>query len=99
MVKEYTTTALINAPPAAVWAILTDAAGYAAWNPEIVGIDGRFAPGERITASVKVKAEGGKMAVRSVPLRITEFDPPRRMCWTGGMPLGLFTGIRDLSVT
>ena len=29
-------------------------------------------------------------------LRVTEFVPPRRMVWTGGMPLGLFTGTRRL---
>jgi hypothetical protein len=103
MRREYITTAAINAAPAAVWAILTDAAAYAQWNPEIIGVQGRFGPGERIKASVKVKA-GNKMAVRDLPLRITAFTPPTpqysrgSMEWTGGLPLGLFTGKRTLSV-
>jgi uncharacterized protein YndB with AHSA1/START domain len=97
--KEYTTTAVINAPAVKVWEILTDAPGYASWNPEIMGVEGRFALGERIKARVRVKAGGGKMAIRSVPLRITVFEPPTRMEWKGGMPLGLFKGKRILTVT
>jgi hypothetical protein len=27
-------------------------------------------------------------------VKVTEFAPPRRMTWTGGMPLGLFRGVR-----
>ena len=102
---EYVTSARIAASAEAVWRLLTDAPGYASWNPEIVGIQGRFAPGEHIKASVKVKAGGGKMAVRAVPLRITAFDPPSpqrprgSMDWTGGLPLGLFTGKRLISVS
>jgi carbon monoxide dehydrogenase subunit G len=102
---EYVTSARIAASPDAVWRLLTDAAGYASWNPEMVGVAGRFAAGERIKASVKVKAGGGKMAIRAVPLRITAFDPPSpqrqrgTMEWTGGLPFGLFTGRRLISVS
>ena len=31
---------------------------------------------------------------RAFPVKVTEFAPPRRMTWTGGMPLGLFRGVR-----
>ena len=51
---EYVTTVQITAPPEAVWAVLADPVGYADWNPEIVAINGRFAPGERITARVHI---------------------------------------------
>ena len=91
---EYETQATISASPDDVWRILTDAAAYASWNPEILGIKGRFALGERI--AVKVRVPGG--AIRSVSLRITAFEPGRRMEWTGGMPMGLFVGKRTLSV-
>jgi hypothetical protein len=91
---EYETQATISASPDDVWRILTDAAGYASWNPEILGIEGRFALGERI--AVKVRIPGG--AIRSVSLRITAFEPGRQMEWTGGMPMGLFVGKRTLSV-
>ena len=31
---------------------------------------------------------------RAFPVRVTELAPPRRMTWDGGMPLGLFRGVR-----
>ena len=93
--KEYTTTTLIDAPPDRVWAILTQAAEYGRWNPEIVAIDGQFALGSRITARVRL----GSGAMRAVPMRVTAFEPPKRMEWTGGIPLGLFVGRRTFTVT
>jgi hypothetical protein len=95
MTHEFTTSAVITAAPAAVWSILTDEPGYASWNPEIVAIEGRFVAGRRIKAHVRL----GKGAVRCVSLRVTAFDPPTRMEWTGGLPLGLFVGRRTLTVT
>jgi hypothetical protein len=110
MQKDYLTTAHINASPEAVWKVLTDAPGYASWNPEIIALQGRLAQGERIKASVNVKAGPGKTAVRSVSLRVTAFSPPipgprdphapvASMEWTGGIRLGLFTGRRTLTVS
>jgi uncharacterized protein YndB with AHSA1/START domain len=92
---EFITRSTIRAAPEAVWEILTDAPGYAGWNPEIVAIEGRMAPGARIRARVKV----GNGAIRTVPLRVTAFEAPSRMEWTGGLPLGLFTGRRTFTVT
>ena len=92
---EFVTTSAIRASPQTVWQILTDSRGYAEWNPEIVAIDGRMGPGERLRARVKV----GSGAIRPVPLRVTAFEPPARMEWTGGLPFGLFTGRRVLTVT
>jgi hypothetical protein len=49
---------------------------------------------------------GGRVTVyarsapeRAFPLRVTEFVPPQRMVWAGGMPLGLFTGTRSFVLT
>jgi uncharacterized protein YndB with AHSA1/START domain len=94
-VKEYDTVSKIRATPEMVWRVLTDASGYANWNPEIIGIDGRMALNERITARVKL----GSGAIRRVPMRVTAFEPPSRMEWTGGLPLGLFVGLRTFTVT
>ena len=92
--KEYTSTAIIDASTDTVWAILTDAIGYKDWNPEILGIDGRMALGQHITAHVRL-ASG---VVRKVKLRVSAFEPPRRMEWMGGLPFGLFTGRRTFTV-
>jgi len=92
--RDYVTVAQINARPDAVWRILTDGAGYAAWNPEILGIRGSMAAHARIKARVRI----GSGAIRTVTMRVTTFEPPSRMVWTGGLPLGLFVGTRTFEV-
>jgi hypothetical protein len=92
--KEFTTTTNIRATPEAVWAILTDAPGYTHWNPEITRIDGRIALGEKIRAHVNL----GGGVIRPVTVRVTALEPTRRMVWTGGLPLRLFTGRRTFSL-
>jgi hypothetical protein len=32
-------------------------------------------------------------------VKVTEFEPGRRMVWSGGMPLGLFLGVRTYLLT
>jgi uncharacterized protein YndB with AHSA1/START domain len=94
-VTEYETTVAIDAPPEQVWAILTDAAGYKDWNPEIIDVDGRMALGERIVARVRL----GDGALRRVPMRVTRFENSALMEWVGGLPFGLFVGRRTFTVT
>jgi uncharacterized protein YndB with AHSA1/START domain len=93
--KEYVTSTFIAAPPDAVWAILTNGAGYSEWNPEITAVDGTMRQGARITAHVRL----GDGAVRRVGQRVQVFEAPRRMEWTGGMPFGLFIGRREFTLT
>jgi hypothetical protein len=91
--KSFATSVAIRARPEIVWALLTDAARYPQWNSTIAKIDGRIAAGGKVT--VHAKATPG----RAFPLKVTEFAPPRRMVWSGGMPLGLFTGTRTFTLT
>lgn len=86
--KTFSASVQIQAPPEAVWSILIDGARWTEWNPTVEKVDGRIAPGGRVT--VVTRQSPG----RAFPLRVTAFEPPRRMVWTGGMPLGLFTGVR-----
>src|SRR5215475_8580922 len=90
--KNFATSITMRARPETVWALLTDAAGYPQWNSTVEKIEGRIAAGEKVT--VHAKATSG----RAFPLRVTEFAPPRRMVWAGGMPLGLFTGTRSFTL-
>jgi hypothetical protein len=86
--KSYDATAEIKASPDAIWAVLTDAPGYQSWDSGMVRVEGTIAPGEKIT--VVSKANPG----RTFPVKVTEFVPGERMTWSGGMPLGLFKGVR-----
>ena len=36
---------------------------------------------------------------RAFPVKVSAFEPPNRMVWTGGMPLGLFKGERTYTLT
>jgi hypothetical protein len=91
--KAYEAMSTIAASPQAVWAILTDASSYAEWDSGVQRVEGRIAPGERI----KVVSEANPG--RAFPLKITAFEPGRAMTWTGGMPLGLFKGVRTFALT
>jgi hypothetical protein len=91
--KSFAASIMIRARPEGVWALLTDAAGYPQWNSTVERIEGRIAPGE--TVAVYAKATPG----RAFPLRVSAFVPAQRMVWSGGMPLGLFTGSRSFTLT
>jgi uncharacterized protein YndB with AHSA1/START domain len=88
--QQYETAVQIDAPLEHVWSVLTDSPGYREWNPEILRVDGAMALDSRIR--VQVKVPGG--AIRTLRLRVTHFDPPSRLEWTGGLPFGLFVGRR-----
>jgi hypothetical protein len=90
--KSYDAAATIDAPPEAVWAILTDAPAYAQWDSGVQKVDGRIAPGEKI----KVVSEANPG--RAFPVKVTAFEPSRSMVWSGGMPLGLFKGVRTFTL-
>ena len=91
--KAYDASATIRASTDAIWTILTDARGYTAWDSGVERVGGTIAPGERIT--VVSKANPG----RAFPVRVTEFEPGRRMVWSGGMPMGLFKGVRTFTLS
>jgi hypothetical protein len=91
--KHYESAAEIDASPDAVWAVLTDAGAYPDWDSGVQSVEGTIAPGEQIT--VRSEANPG----RAFPVKVTEFAPGQRMTWSGGMPLGLFKGVRTFALT
>ena len=82
----------IEAGPDRVWQLLTDAEGYGEWNRSVVSISGQIADGEtiRLVAAVNPK--------RTFSLKVRDVTPGQRMVWAGGMPLGLFTGVRTFTL-
>ncbi len=91
--KFYEAAADIDAPPDKVWAILADGAAYPSWDSGVLSVDGTIAKGEIITVVSTVAPK------RRFPVTVTGFDPPRSMTWTGGLPYGLFTGVRTFRLT
>jgi len=89
---HFTATTTINATPETIWSIITDAESYPKWEPNVKQIDGTIASGETVTAHVK-------HTDRSFPTKVTEFVPNQRMAWSGGMPFGLFKGVRSFTLT
>ena len=90
--KHYEAETTIAAPPERVWSILTDAPAYAEWDNAVVRLDGRVAAGERLGITSEMDPK------RVHKVKVTELEPARRMEWTGGMPLGLFKGVRTFTL-
>ena len=91
--RFFESSAAIAAPPEAVWAVLADGANWSSWHSGVDGVDGRIAAGETIT--IRSKAAPG----RAFPVKVATFDAPRTMVFSGGMPLGLFKGVRTYRLT
>jgi hypothetical protein len=91
--RSYESTSLIDARPDAIWAILTDARSYADWDSGVVRVEGDIAAHEKI----KVVSEANPK--RAFPVTVTELVAPERMTWSGGMPLGLFKGVRTFTLS
>ncbi len=90
--RFYEATALIEAPPERVWAVLTDIAAWRGWDSGVSNVDGRLALGEKLT--ITVAANPG----RAFPVKVLTLSEPDRIVFRGGMPLGLFTGERTYTL-
>jgi len=73
----------INAPVPAIWKAIVNVSSWPEYKPFI----------KRIRTGSQVLGKGGhfKMWIRvkgpavPVPVKVVEFDPPRRVAWTGGL--------------
>ncbi len=90
--KYFESRSRINASPEKVWAVLTAGDRFPQWDSGIDRVEGKIAPGATIKLYVKVNP------ARAFPLKVSEFNPPRRMVFSGGMPLGLFRGVRTYTL-
>jgi hypothetical protein len=91
--KSFEASSTIGATPDRIWAILVDGASYPAWDSGVVSVEGRIAPGETI------KVVSGANPGRTFPVKVSGFEPARSMTWSGGMPLGLFKGVRTFTLS
>lgn len=81
----------IDAPPAAVWAVLTDGPAYPSWNTTVTSLEGTVAAGEEIELKVKIDPK------RTFKLEVSAFEAPTRMVWQDGN--GMFKGVRTFTLT
>ncbi len=91
--ESYDVTKHIAATPETIWAILTDAAGYTSWDSGVERVEGSIALGNKIKVYSKINPG------RAFPVKVSELAPSSKMTWTGGMPLGLFKGVRTFTLT
>lgn len=91
--RHYESSARIDASPEAVWQVLTDGAAYPTWESGVERVEGTIADGE--TIKVFSEVDPG----RAFPVKVGDVEPARLMRWRGGMPLGLFRGVRTFTLT
>ena len=91
--KSFEATTTIQATPETIWEILTDAAGYPKWDPNMERLEGTVALGNKIKAYTTLDPG------RAFPAKVTVFEPGKRMVWGSGLPLGLFKGERTFTIT
>lgn len=78
MLKQiYRGESRIEAPPAAVWAVLVDFASYPAWNPFTVAVTSTLRIGEAVTLDVKM---GTRPVMRRVEW-VRRVEPNRALDW------------------
>ena len=93
--KTMSATIQIDAPPEAVWAVLTDLGRYPEWNPLFREASGQVAAGSRITLRSVHPANGRLMTVRP---KITVADPGAELKWVSSLP-GIISGEHRFTLT
>ena len=81
----------IDAPPAAVWAVLTDGPAYPSWNTTVTSLEGTISAGGEIELKVKLDPK------RTYKLQVSTFEAPTRLVWQDGN--GMFKGVRTFTLT
>jgi uncharacterized protein YndB with AHSA1/START domain len=80
--KTMSATIQIDAPPQAVWAVLTDLGRYPEWNPLFREASGQVAVGNRIRLRSVHPANGRLMTVKP---KITVADPGAELRWVSSL--------------
>jgi hypothetical protein len=91
--KSFHVSKHIAASPERVWAVLTNASKLASGSLGITKIEGDISLGHSL--SLWTVATGS----RAFKLKVATMDAPLKMVWEGGMPFGLFRGVRTFTLT
>jgi hypothetical protein len=93
--RTMSATIQIDASPQAVWAVLTDLARYAEWNPLFREASGEVAVGSRITLRSVHPANGRMMTIKP---KITVANPDAELRWVSSLP-GIINGEHRFALT
>ena len=85
-------TCTIDAPPARVWSLLTNAEDFPRWNSTVTSLKGIIALGQKLALTVAA-APG-----RTFRPRVTRLEPNVSMEWSDGMA-PLFQGVRTFTLS
>lgn len=83
----------MEARPERVWSVITNGPGLVDLNAGIKAFEGDIADGGKIRLVSDIAPN------RVFKLRVRVVRPGREMAWIGGMPLGLFRGVRRFVLT
>ena len=73
--RETSVSVSIQADPAIVWALLTNAADYPRWNSTVVSLKGEIKQGGNIELKSTLDEK------RTFRLKVREFEPEKRLVW------------------
>ncbi|MGI9543032.1 MAG: SRPBCC family protein [Cyclobacteriaceae bacterium] len=76
--RETSVSISIQADPAIVWALLTNASDYPRWNSTIISIEGEIGFGGKINLKSTLDEK------RTFKLKVKEFQPEKQMVWRDG---------------
>ena len=81
--KTFSRTTTINqniqAEPATIWNLLTNAAGFSKWNSTVISIEGNIQAGE------KIKLKSTLDPSRTFKLKVKDFMPNQQLSWGDAM--------------
>ncbi len=75
--RSVTVSVDINAAPAVVWGLLTDAAAMPSWNSTVTRIEGAIAADQRLAITVPISD-------RTFKPKVVAFEAPTTMTWADG---------------
>lgn len=87
---HYAVGRTIDASPAVVWGVLTDAERFAGWNSTVLSLQGPIALGETVELHVRAAPK------RTFKLEVSAFEPGARMVWQDGNDS--FKGVRTFTL-
>jgi uncharacterized protein YndB with AHSA1/START domain len=78
--RQTSVSATIQAAPAIIWALLTNASDFPRWNSTVISIEGEIRPGAQIRLKSTLDPK------RVFTLKIKTFEPEKQLIW--GDPMG-----------